>query len=144
MEFNDEDTEEEREMKFKILEVYNHRLTERIKRKTFVIDRQLLDVRLQSQLEKSRSKEEREVYNAMKVFARFSTPDEHEKLIQGIIKEKQIRQRIEELKVYRKMGLRNLAEIEQHLEEKQRKEEKTKRAQKAGEPAYMLDKSVVM
>lgn len=34
----------------------------------------------------------------MKVFARFSTPEDHDKLVQGIIKEKQIRQRLEDLK----------------------------------------------
>ena len=94
MEFNDDDTEEEKEMKFKILEIYNYRLSERIKRKEFVISRQLLDVKLQSQLEKNRGKEEREIYNSMKVFARFNPPEEHEKLVEGIIREKQIRQRI--------------------------------------------------
>jgi hypothetical protein len=30
----------------------------------------------------------------MKVFARFSTPEEHDQLVQGIIKEKQIRFRL--------------------------------------------------
>ena len=34
----------------------------------------------------------------MKPFARFNTVEEHEKLVNGILKEKQIRQRIEELK----------------------------------------------
>ena len=30
----------------------------------------------------------------MKVFARFSTPEDHDQLVQGIIKEKQIRFRL--------------------------------------------------
>jgi hypothetical protein len=34
----------------------------------------------------------------MKVVARFSSPEEHDRLVQGIIKEKQLRQRIAELK----------------------------------------------
>jgi len=37
-------------------------------------------------LDKSRTKEEKEIYNMMKVFARFSTPEEHDQLVQGIIK----------------------------------------------------------
>ena len=58
----------------------------------------MLDLREQIRLDKTRTKEEKEIYNMMKVFARFNTAEEHEKLVQGIIKEKEIRQRIEELK----------------------------------------------
>jgi transcriptional adapter 2-alpha len=47
----------------------------------------------------------------MKVFARFNTVEDHEKLVQGIIKERQIRQRIEELKEFRKKGFKTLAEV---------------------------------
>jgi transcriptional adapter 2-alpha len=97
MEFNDDDSEEEKRMKFRLIDIYNHKLTERIRRKEFVISRKLLDVKEQTRLEK-RTKEEKEIHNMMKVFARFSTPEDHDKLVQGIIKEKQIRQRLEDLK----------------------------------------------
>lgn len=80
-----------------------------------MISRRLLDVKEQTRLDKTRTKEEKEIYNMMKVFARFNTPDEHEKLVNGIIKEKQIRQRIEELKELRAKGYRNLAELEAEL-----------------------------
>ena len=79
MEFNEDDTEEEKEMKFKLIDIYNKKLTERIKRKEFVINRKLLDIREQNKIEKIRSKEEKEIYNMMKPFARFNTVDEHEK-----------------------------------------------------------------
>lgn len=68
-------------MKYKILDIYNARLDERIKRKNFVIERGLLDLKKQSLLDKERTKEEKEIYNMMKVFARFSSPEEHEKLV---------------------------------------------------------------
>ncbi len=45
MEFNDDDKESELKMKFKLLDIYNARLEERIKRKRFVIERGLLDLR---------------------------------------------------------------------------------------------------
>lgn len=45
MEFNDDDTEAEREMKFRLIDIYNHKLDERIKRKEFVINRGLLDLK---------------------------------------------------------------------------------------------------
>jgi len=32
-------------------------------------------------LDRSRSKEEKEIYNLMKIFARFSTPPDHEDLV---------------------------------------------------------------
>lgn len=41
-------------------------------------------------MDKERTKEEKEIYNMMKPFARFSTKEEHEKLVMGIIKEKQV------------------------------------------------------
>jgi len=69
-------------------------------------------VRKQNNLDKERTKEEKEIYNMMKVFSRFSKPEEHENLVRSIIKEKQIRQRIEELKTYRKLGLKTFEDVE--------------------------------
>lgn len=59
----------------------------------------------------------------MKVFSRFSKPEEHERLVQGIIKEKQIRQRIEELKTYRKLGLKTFEDVESYLNTKRKNDE---------------------
>ena len=50
MEFNEDDTEEEKDMKFKLIDIYNHKLTERIRRKEFVISRNLLDLKTQSKV----------------------------------------------------------------------------------------------
>ena len=81
MEFNEDDKDSEWEMKYKLLELYNYRLEERIKRKRFVIERGLLDLKKQNALDKERSKEEKEIFNMMKVFSRFNTPEDHEKLV---------------------------------------------------------------
>lgn len=86
MEFNDDDSQEEVEMKFRLLDIYNQKLTERIKRKEFVISRKLLDLKEQMRLDKARTKEEKEIYSLMKVFARFSSPEDHDMLVQGLIK----------------------------------------------------------
>lgn len=45
MEFNDDDKPNEVDMKFKVLDIYNLRLNERIKRKEFVISRDLLNLK---------------------------------------------------------------------------------------------------
>ena len=63
----------------------------------------------------------------MKVFARFNSAEEHERLVQGIIKEKEIRQRIEELKQLKKKGFRTLGEVEDELQNKKKKDEKAKK-----------------
>ena len=57
MEFNDDDTEEEKEMKFRLIDIYNKKLTERIKRNEFVISRKILDTKEQSKVEKAKNKE---------------------------------------------------------------------------------------
>ena len=41
-----------------------------------------------------RSREEKDIYHMLRYFARFNSVEGHEKLVQGIIREKQIRQRI--------------------------------------------------
>lgn len=58
----------------------------------------------------------------MKVFARFSTPEEHEQLVQGIIKEKQIRARLEELKEIKKKGFRTIADLNEELDCRKKRE----------------------
>jgi len=96
----------------KIFEIYNARLDERIKRKQFVIERGLLDFQKQSMIEKSRTKEEKEIYNLLKPFARFQSPEDHEQMVQGIIKQKEIQRRIDELVAFRNMGFKTFDEIE--------------------------------
>ncbi|EGR31009.1 hypothetical protein IMG5_119510 [Ichthyophthirius multifiliis] len=125
MEFNDDDKPNELAMKYKLLEIYNARLDERVKRKN------LLQKEVYQILE--RSKEEKEIYNMMKVFARFSTPEEHERLVQGIIKERQIRQKIEELKTYKKIGLNTFEDIEIYLNEKRKNDETYNKKMKQNE-----------
>ena len=68
-------------MKYRMIEIYNQRLSERIRRKEFVISRGLLDHKIQNHFDKTRNKEEKEMYALMKVFARFQTPEEHTRLV---------------------------------------------------------------
>jgi hypothetical protein len=80
-----------------------------------VISRHLLDLREQIALDRASTKEEREIQNIVKVFSRFSSADTHQALVRGLLKEKEIRQIIEELKEFKKKGFRNLREVEQEL-----------------------------
>lgn len=88
-----------------------------------MIDRGLLDLKRQNHLDRTRSAEEKEIYNLMKIFARFQTEEEHEKLVQNIVRERNLRRRIEELKAYKELNLKTFEEVEQFLLEKRKKDE---------------------
>jgi transcriptional adapter 2-alpha len=77
----------ETELKLKILEIYNAKLDERERRKAFIIERGLLDYKRLLSAERRRPREEREIYDAFRPFARFLSPKEHEDLVRGIILE---------------------------------------------------------
>lgn len=108
MEFFDDDTEQDTQLKNDVIELYNARLDERIRRKKFVIERGLLDFKKIQKYERKKTKEEREIINTMKIFARFNTAEDHEKLVNSLIKERLLREVIEQLKYFKTKGLTSL------------------------------------
>ena len=116
MEFFEEDTEENIQLKNSVIELYNARLDERIRRKKFVIERGLLDLKRTQKYERKRSKEERDIINSMKIFARFNTEEEHQKIVNNLIKERLLREAIEQLKFFRSKGLSSLDQIEKYID----------------------------
>jgi transcriptional adapter 2-alpha len=116
MEFFDDDTPENFELKNNVIELYNARLDERIRRKKFVIERGLLDLKKVQKFERKKTKEEREIINQMKIFARFNTEEQHQKLVNTLLKERLLKEVIEQLKFFKSKGLTNLAQIEKYIE----------------------------
>jgi transcriptional adapter 2-alpha len=86
----------------------------------FVIERGLLDLKKIQKQEKKRSKEERDIINAMKPFARFTEKKEHERRVNNLLKEYQLRVLIGQLKYFRAQGLTSLDQIETYIEEKKK------------------------
>lgn len=84
--------------------MYNKRLTERNRKKEFVLSRGILDLEKQMEFERNVPKCEKEIYNMMKIFSRFHIASDHEELVKGIIREKQLRQKIEDYKEFRRRG----------------------------------------
>ena len=105
-----------------MIELYNARLDERIRRKKFVIERGLLDFKKIQKQERKKTKEEREIINAMKIFARFNTPEDHEKLVNSLLKERLLREVIEQLKYFKTRGLTSLDQIEKYIETQKKKQ----------------------
>lgn len=52
----------------------------------------------------------------MKPFARFNSPDDHEKLVNSLLKERLLREVIEQLKYFKSKGLTTLEQIEKYVD----------------------------
>jgi transcriptional adapter 2-alpha len=102
LEFLETDSAEEKLLKQNVLRVYNAQLEEREMRKKFVIERGLLDVKKQMSFEKKLKGDDREIYNCLKPFARFfNTHSEFHEFFEGLVLEKNLRQRLSQLKYYK-------------------------------------------
>jgi transcriptional adapter 2-alpha len=70
--------------------------------------------------ERRLSKEDREIYNCLKPFARFMSETDFKELFEGIVLEKNLRQRLKQLKNYKSLGSKTYDDIEKHLETESR------------------------
>lgn len=52
----------------------------------------------------------------MKIFARFNSEEDHQKIVNNLIKERLLREVIEQLKFFRSKGLTSLDQIEKYIE----------------------------
>ncbi|KAJ6823699.1 transcriptional adapter ADA2 [Iris pallida] len=140
MEFKENDSEADRELKLRVLRVYLSRLDERKRRKKFVLDRNLL---YPNPLEKELSVEDKEVHHRFKVFMRFLSQEEHDSLVKAAIEERKIRRRIQELQECRAAGCRTLSETKMFIGQK-RKRELEMCAQKSKEGGQVVPSSKAM
>ncbi|OEU22570.1 hypothetical protein FRACYDRAFT_138305, partial [Fragilariopsis cylindrus CCMP1102] len=122
MEFIRSDTPEDRKLKLEVLQIYCQKLDEREKRKTFVLNRHLYDYRKYVQDDRKLPVDERDLVHRMRLFERFHTPDEHKRFITDILKAKRLRKEIAKLQMYRRIGIRTLAEAEMYELDKDRRQ----------------------
>lgn len=139
MEFADDDHPTERELKLKVIEIYNSKLDERERRKKFVVERGLLDYKKHQQTERRRPKEERELIAQMRPFARFQTPKEHDDFVTGLITAMRLRKQILLLQEYRKNGVRTLAEAELYDVEKKKRDTEQALQKQRDSAAYLYE-----
>ena len=122
MEIVGDEDEEKLGLKEKMLLLYHRRQTERYRRREFVTDRGLLDVKAAQASERRHSKEDLEVAGQFRVFARYLSKEDHAQLVSGVMYEQHLRQRIEELKELRRNGVTTLVEAEVYERAKRRRE----------------------
>jgi transcriptional adapter 2-alpha len=110
--------EPEMELKLTVMEIYNCRLTQRAERKKVIFEHNLLDYRENSKIEKKRSKEERDLLNKAKPFARMMNRVDFEQFCQGLIDELNLRQAIAQLQEWRSLRIGDLRSGEKYEQEK--------------------------
>lgn len=119
MEFKDNDTPEERDLKLRVLRIYSKRLDERKRRKEFILERNLL---YPNPFEKDLSQEEKMQCRRLDVFMRFHSKEEHEELLRSVVSEYRMVKRLKELKEAQMAGCRSTAEAERYLARKRKRE----------------------
>lgn len=115
----------EMELKMTVKDIYNSRLTARTERKKIIFEHNLLDYRKNAAQEKKRTKEERELLNKAKPFARMMNHEDFEDFTKGLEYEHNLRLAIAQLQEWRTMGIGDLKSGEKY------EQEKLQRAQRA-------------
>jgi transcriptional adapter 2-alpha len=111
--------EPEMELKMVIMEIYNSRLDARVERKKIIFEHELLEYRKNQLADKKRTKEEKDLMNKAKPFARMMQHQDFEVFCKGLEYEHNLRQAISQLQEWRNMQITNLKAGEKYETEKQ-------------------------
>ncbi|KAK4054111.1 Transcriptional adapter ada2 [Microbotryomycetes sp. JL201] len=109
-----EENDADLELKLSILDMFNEKYDRRMAAKEFIFDRGLLNYKQISANERKKTKEERDLIQRTKVFARVQTAQDHEDFVDGLLYETMLRRRIAELQEWRRMGVTTLSEGERY------------------------------
>ncbi|KAF2237035.1 transcriptional adapter 2 [Viridothelium virens] len=110
--------EPEMELKMTVMDIYNARLTARVERKKVLFEHQLLEYRKNVNQDKKRSKEERDLINRAKPFARMMKHDDFVEFCKGLEYEQNLRQAIAQLQEWRHVQIGDLKSGEKYETEK--------------------------
>ncbi|KAF5020516.1 hypothetical protein F66182_7448 [Fusarium sp. NRRL 66182] len=116
--------EPEMELKLTVMDIYNARLTQRVERKKVIFEHNLLDYRENTKLEKKRTKEEKDLLQKAKPFARMMNRQDFEELNQGLLDELNLRQAITQLQEWRNVRIGDLRSGEKYETEKSQRIQK--------------------
>ncbi|KAK4687393.1 transcriptional adapter 2-alpha, partial [Tremellales sp. Uapishka_1] len=97
--------EDELEIKLAMMEIYFSKLDKREEAKELIFDRGLTEHKKIVAMDRKKQKDEKELIQRYKVFAKLQTAQDFEILTEGLIYEQNLRKRITELQEYRRMGI---------------------------------------
>lgn len=107
------------ELQLIVMNIYNARLTQRADRKRVIFEQGLLEYRKNAAIDKKRTKEERELVNKAKPFARMLNRQEFESFTHNLEYEHNLRQAIAQLQEWRGVRIGDLKSGEKYEAEKQ-------------------------
>lgn len=116
--FQDEDTPFDTQLKLAILDIYSGVLAKRKARRDFCHEHGMIDFKKFMASEKARGKEEKEIFQRLKPFARLIRSADFQQLLDGLVREEELRRRIAQLQEYRRAGMRSLAQVSAYDSEK--------------------------
>ncbi len=108
----------ETELKMVVMGIYNDRLTARTDRKRVIFNHQLLEYRKNLAQDKKRTKEQRDLHQKLKPFARIMSRPDFVSFSEDLEKEQNLRQAITQLQDWRRMRLSTLSAGEKYESEK--------------------------
>ncbi|KAN0091500.1 hypothetical protein V8E55_005066 [Tylopilus felleus] len=106
------ETEDSLAFKLMMIEMYNQRVAKRHEAKAVIFNRGLLEYKKMQAAEKKRAKDEKDIVQRLRPFARLQTAEDYEVFSADILYEAMLRKRIQELQHYRRMGLTTSADID--------------------------------
>ena len=118
LQFTEDDSVFDINLKLTMLDIYSGVLDRRMAKKMFIFEHNLLEFRKQQSIDKMRSKEDREIFNQIKPYARFMTSKTFDTFLAGLVKEEELRRKNQMLQEYRRHGLRTFAEVSRFEGEK--------------------------
>ncbi|KAG6844382.1 hypothetical protein H0H87_007286 [Tephrocybe sp. NHM501043] len=124
------ESEESLRFKMTLMEMYMQRVEKRLEGKGLIFNRGLLEYKkvficlsryvpplILGQMqaaEKKRPREERDIVNRLRPFAKLQTAEDYEAFASDILYEALLRKRISELQTYRRLGLTSAADIDKY------------------------------
>lgn len=105
IEFAFDEDQTEIDLKLTVLNIYNDKLARRIDRRRLIFEHNLLEYRKNQTNDKKRNRDERELVQQIRQYARLQNASSYEKFTENLVKELHIRNRIAELQDWRKNGL---------------------------------------
>lgn len=110
--------DEETTLKMTVFDIYNSRLTARAERKRIIFEHNLLDYKRNNLIDKKRTKEERDLLNKAKPFARMMTHDDFDNFTKDLALEHNLRIAIGQLQEWRQNGITDLKHGEKYEADK--------------------------
>jgi transcriptional adapter 2-alpha len=106
------------QLKLAVMDIYNHKLTQRAMRKRAIFEHNLLEYRKNAAIDKKRTKEERELFGKAKPLARVGNHSEFSAVQQSLEYEHNLRQAIAQLQDWRTHSVGDLKTGEKYEGEK--------------------------